>query len=131
MLWRADIGQEWAQRKSSPKSRAGHTAATAALQLMLVRAWSWLVKRRSISVPPRSAMLTAVSCHPCGTWKLYLGISLHPTPCPPLFPSGLVYVRYPSASGGLRPARTTHTLSINPGYRCAAAAANVVPHGLS
>ena len=43
-------------------------------------------------------METGDSAHPGGTLKLYLGISLQPTPCPPLLPSGLVYVRKPSTS---------------------------------
>ena len=34
------------------------------------------------SVPPRSAMETGLSCQPWGTLKVYLGISLQPTPCP-------------------------------------------------
>ncbi len=42
------------------------------------------------SVPPRSAIDTGVSSQPLGTLKEYRGISDHPTPWPPLLPSGLM-----------------------------------------
>jgi hypothetical protein len=60
---------------------------------------SRLLNRRSISVPPRSAIETGTSSHVSGTRKLYCGISLHPTPWPPDLPVGLVYTPTPGSSG--------------------------------
>ena len=45
-------------------------------------------RRIFTSVPPKSAIETGVSSHPAGKLKEYRLTSDHPTPWPPLFPSG-------------------------------------------
>mmetsp|Transcript_10019 Transcript_10019/g.25449 ORF Transcript_10019/g.25449 Transcript_10019/m.25449 type:complete len:230 (-) Transcript_10019:107-796(-) len=77
----------------NPTSRKRSTGAT-----MTARSPSVPWKRRSTSAPPRSAIEVGFSSQPSGTLNEYGGISLQPTPCPPLLPSGLVYLQNPSLS---------------------------------